>query len=54
MYSLVIHSSSKVNHVKRYMNLNNISFTHLYNAMSDNNHRNPGALSAALSEWTIC
>ena len=27
-----------------------VSFTHLYNAMSDNNHRNPGVLSAALSK----
>ena len=27
----------------------NISFTHLYNAMSGNNHRKPGVLSAALS-----
>ncbi len=34
---------------KKYMNSNDVSFTHLYNAMSDNNHRNPGALSAALN-----
>ena len=27
-----------------------VSFTHLYNAMSDNNHRNPGVLAAALSK----
>ena len=33
---------------ENYMN-NNISFTHLYNAMSDNHHRHPGALSAALN-----
>ena len=32
-----------------YMSSHNVSFTHLYNAMSDNNHRNPGALSAALN-----
>ncbi len=32
-----------------YMSSYNVSFTHLYNAMSDNNHRNPGALSAALN-----
>ena len=27
----------------------NIGFTHLYNAMSGNDHREPGVLSAALS-----
>ncbi len=43
------HTLAQSEACKRYMNLNNISFTHLYNAMSDNNHRNPGALSAALS-----
>ena len=30
----------------------NISFTHLYNAMSGNDHRNPGVLSAALAYGT--
>ena len=34
------------NLIKKYK----VSFTHLYNAMSDNNHRNPGVLSAALSK----
>ena len=32
-----------------YMSSHDVSFTHLYNAMSDNNHRNPGVLSAALN-----
>ena len=35
---------------KKYMHFNDVSFTHLYNAMSDNNHRNPGVLSAALNK----
>ena len=35
---------------EKYMSSNDLSFTHLYNAMSDNNHRNPGALSAALNK----
>ena len=35
---------------EKYMNSNDVSFTHLYNAMSDNNHRNPGVLSAALNQ----
>jgi len=35
---------------EKYMDPNDISFTHLYNAMSDNNHRNPGVLSAALNK----
>ena len=34
---------------KKYMSSHDVSFTHLYNAMSDNNHRNPGVLSAALN-----
>ena len=34
---------------ERYMSSHDVSFTHLYNAMSDNNHRNPGVLSAALN-----
>ena len=33
---------------KKYMDKFNIGFTHLYNAMSGNDHRNPGVLSAAL------
>jgi len=35
---------------ERYMSSHDVSFTHLYNAMSDNNHRKPGALSAALNK----
>ena len=35
-----------VNIMKKY----NIGFTHLYNAMSGNDHRSPGVLSAALSK----
>mgnify|MGYP001236650994 CR=1 FL=1 len=35
---------------EKYMSSNEVSFTHLYNAMSDNNHRNPGVLSAALNK----
>ena len=35
---------------EKYMSSNDLSFTHLYNAMSDNNHRNPGVLSAALNK----
>ena len=42
------HSLADSRSCEKYMNLKNISFTHLYNAMSDNNHRNPGVLSAAL------
>ena len=34
---------------EKFMTSNDVSFTHLYNAMSDNNHRNPGVLSAALN-----
>ena len=33
---------------KQYMDKFNVGFTHLYNAMSGNDHRNPGVLSAAL------
>ncbi len=44
------HSIAGSDICEKYMNLNNISFTHLYNAMSDNNHRNPGVLSTALAK----
>ena len=42
------HSLAKYNCCKEYMDKFNIGFTHLYNAMSGNDHRNPGVLSAAL------
>jgi len=44
------HSLAECKCCKKYMNNKNISFTHLFNAMSDNNHRNPGVLSAALAK----
>ena len=44
------HSLADSKSCEKYMDLKNISFTHLYNAMSDNNHRNPGVLSAALAK----
>ena len=34
--------------IEKYMDQFNIGFTHLYNAMSGNDHRNPGVLTAAL------
>ena len=43
------HSLADSKSCEKYMNFGNISFTHLYNAMSGNNHRNPGVLSAALA-----
>jgi len=43
------HSLADSKTCEKYMNFTNVSFTHLYNAMSDNNHRNPGVLSAALA-----
>jgi len=42
------HSIADYNCCKKIMNKNKIGFTHLYNAMSGNDHRNPGVLSAAL------
>lgn len=47
------HSLADNKSCEKYMNFNNISFTHLYNAMSDNNHRNPGVLSAALASGSF-
>ena len=44
------HSLADYECCEKYMNENEISFTHLYNAMSGNNHRNPGVLSAALEK----
>ncbi len=38
---------------EKYMNENEIGFTHLYNAMSGNDHRNPGVLSAALQKGSF-
>lgn len=42
------HSLASCDCCEKYMNKYKVSFTHLYNAMSDNNHRKPGVLSAAL------
>ena len=42
------HSLANYNICKTFMNKYDIGFTHLYNAMSENNHREPGVLSAAL------
>jgi len=42
------HSLADYDSCKKYMDQYNIGFTHLYNAMSGNDHRNPGVLSAAL------
>ena len=43
------HSLASSQCCKKYMDKYKISFTHLYNAMSGNDHRNPGVLSAALA-----
>ena len=43
------HSLADSKTCEKFMTSNDVSFTHLYNAMSDNNHRNPGVLSAALN-----
>ena len=43
------HSLASSECCKKYMDKYSISFTHLYNAMSGNDHRNPGVLSAALA-----
>ena len=42
------HSIADYNCCMKYMDQYEIGFTHLYNAMSGNNHRDPGVLSAAL------
>ena len=43
------HSLADCNCCKEFMENYNIGFTHLYNAMSGNDHRHPGVLSAALA-----
>lgn len=42
------HSLADFDCCEKIMNKYDIGFTHLYNAMSGNDHRNPGVLSAAL------
>ena len=42
------HSLASSDCCEKYMDKYKVSFTHLYNAMSDNRHRKPGVLSAAL------
>ncbi len=42
------HTLADFNCCDKIMNTYDIGFTHLYNAMSGNNHRSPGVLSAAL------
>ena len=42
------HTLADYNCCKKYMDKFNIGFTHLYNAMSGNDHRNPGVVTAAL------
>ena len=44
------HSLADYECCEKYMNQYQIGFTHLYNAMSGNNHRKPGVLSAALEK----
>ena len=44
------HTLADYNCCELFMNNYDIGFTHLYNAMSGNNHRKPGVLSAALSK----
>ena len=44
------HTLADYKSCEKYMNENEIGFTHLYNAMSGNNHRKPGVLSAALQK----
>ena len=42
------HSLASYECCKKFMDSYSVSFTHLYNAMSGNDHHNPGVLSAAL------
>ena len=42
------HSLASYECCKKFMSNYSVSFTHLYNAMSGNDHHNPGVLSAAL------
>ena len=44
------HSLADYSCCKKYLKNFNIGFTHLYNAMSGNDHRKPGVLTAALNE----
>ena len=44
------HSLAEYNRCIKYMDDYHIGFTHLYNAMSGNDHRNPGVLAAALNK----
>ena len=44
------HSLADYKCCEKYMTQYEIGFTHLYNAMSGNNHRTPGVLSAALEK----
>ena len=47
------HSLADYNCCSKFMNKYRVGFTHLYNAMSGNHHRNPGVLSAALELGTF-
>ena len=42
------HTIADFNYCNEIMNTYDVGFTHLYNAMSGNNHRSPGVVSAAL------
>ena len=44
------HTLADYNCCKNIMSKYSVGFTHLYNAMSGNDHRNPGVLTAALSD----
>jgi N-acetylglucosamine-6-phosphate deacetylase len=44
------HSLAEYNECINFMDDYHIGFTHLYNAMSGNDHRNPGVLAAALNK----